>query len=206
MSRSILLLLLIFASSCTSTKTNLQCGPESVLKSSLINKGISPIELLYEEKIIRIWIDRSSSVNELITIFRDSSENYAEYLEIGYFFKRDNPKAHFSKTEICPSQGWEKFFGQLDSLKLNELKTRKNDPSSDGIIMGHPRSRYLIEIKEFDSIKRFEFYSFYPSPEFPEDMTTYKALEKLLLSSFAPLAEKLKYDQKRHQNLGPFEY
>ena len=67
-------------------------------------------------------------------------------------------------------------------------------------------SKYFVEWKYLDSFKRFEFFSFYPSQYFPEDMAKYKELEKLILTSFEPLLTQLKRDQDYYKAVGPFEY
>ncbi|MDX2361391.1 MAG: hypothetical protein QNK23_11340 [Crocinitomicaceae bacterium] len=206
MKNQIIILFILILTSCSSPKQASICESSFNSSSLFQNEGIIPIELIREGSITRIWIERSSSMNQILTIAQDTSGIYAEFVEVGFHYKRDKKIAYFSKTEICPINGWNDFFIELDSINLKSLVSRKNDPSTDGIIMHHPMSRYLVEIKNEFEIKKFEFYSFYPSQNFPEDMKKYSELEKLILTSFKPLVESLKFSQDCYKNLGPFKY
>lgn len=201
-----IIFLLLILSSCTSKKPLSNC--ESTNYHGI---GLKPIELLREDNVIRVWIDRSSSILEVLTIVYDTSGNYAEIVEVGHVYKtrllgKEKEFEVYTEQQTCPINGWDEFLNELEKLELGKLKTRKNDPSKDGIMMHHPMSQYLIEIKKDGIVQRFEFYSFYPDQHFPADMASYKKVEKLLLLSFEPLLKRLKFEQEYYKSLGPFEY
>jgi hypothetical protein len=47
-------------------------------KNVYLNQGLHPIEFSRENEVVRIWINRSSSTTDVLTIIRDTSGNYAE--------------------------------------------------------------------------------------------------------------------------------
>lgn len=207
--RAIIMVSLIMIS--CKTLQEIDCPSKFESKGFYINAGLRPIELLPEKNVYRIWIDGSSSLIEVLTIVIDSTGNYAEFVRMGYYYKKKflaetKKVGHFKKVETCPSQGWDSFLISLNKINLLEFQSRINNPSIDGIIMGHPMTHYLIEVKNIDEVNKFKFFSFYPSQNFPADMIEYENIEKLVLTSFPPLYQKLKDDQQLYKYRFKDEY
>jgi hypothetical protein len=200
MKASIIIFILLQLTSCKATQ-ELTCSSSFESKNYFLSVGLNPIDLLSEENVIRVWINRSSSIVEVLTIVIDSSGNYSELVRMGHLFKkrfwRIRQIGYYEHIETCPSQGWDIFLNNLNQMDLSKLPNRINDPGIDGIVMGNPISRYLVEIKKDGKIDKFEFFSFYPRQSFPDNMNKYKNFEKLILTSFPPFYQKLKDEQKR---------
>jgi hypothetical protein len=88
--------------------------------------------------------------------------------------------------------------------RLKALYPSEIIPDSGG--QHAPDLTYLIEIKIDGEQKKIEFFTFYPSQSFAENMMEYKNIEKLILTSFPPLLEKLKNDQQFYNNRLNYEY
>lgn len=139
-----------------------------------------------------------------MSIIRDTSGNYADFISFGHAYKNrkiseKNKIGVHDHIEVQSIQGWAEFNSSLDLVLTTGLTTRKNDPSVDGIPMHRGYSKYLVEWKYLDHFKRFEFFSFYPNQNFPKDMGELKALEKLILTSFEPIVSELKRDQEYYK-------
>ncbi|MHC1778076.1 MAG: hypothetical protein AB9834_21930 [Lentimicrobium sp.] len=200
MKASIIILISLQLISCSPIQES-TCTSNFESQRYYLSVGLNPIDLLAEENVIRVWIDRRISVVEVLTIVIDSSGNYADLVRMGHIYKErlwGNMKkvGYYEHNETCPSQGWDIFINNLNQMDLSNLPNRINDPSIDGIVMGQPISRYLVEIKKNGKIDRFEFFSFYPRQSFPDNMKEYENFEKIILTSFPPLYQKLQDEQK----------
>ena len=200
------IIVLLILTSCSFSRKAIECESSIDIRYSIEPRGVVPIESFEEDDVLRIWIDRSSSITQILTIVKDSSESYCEFIEVGYKFRRKKLIPYFKKKEICPVNGWDDFYIKLEGLKPAKITSRKHNPASDALILGHSISKYFVELKNEKSINRFEFYSQYPSNNFPSNMKQYCEFEKLMLTSFNPLIEQLKKSQENHHYLGPFDY
>lgn len=206
---SILISVFLF-SSCRSVKET-TCNSDHLFENYYSSVGFKPIELDVSDTIIRIWIEKSSSETNILSIYKDSSDYFGEFTEFGFkykngFLKKNRRRSFYEQTQVCPKQGWETFIKDLDSWnffkKSDRLLTIK-----DGIMMGGiPISLYLIEIKNNKEIKRYRFYSHFPDPYFPEDMKDYKNIERIIYTSFNVLEKKLRIYQDYYKDRCKFEY
>ncbi len=178
--------------------------------------GLEPVELIRNHEsildpdVLRIWIDGSSSITKIVSIYFGPTITRGTYMEMGKTYKwrpfnKYKEKDHYKHIPVTPLQGWDTFFNQLDALDYYRLWDRPH-MESDGRVMHWLMTKYLVEIKKGDIIKRFEFYSYYPSQQFPEDMDKYKAFEKLIRTSFEPLLKNLKHDQEFYNDRFGYEY
>jgi len=204
-----IIFILFLAVSC---KTVQEPICQSSLESKFLfdNVGLKPIEFISQKNVIRVWIDGSSSLTDVLTIVLDDTGNYAEFVRFGFVFKkRTNRKVMvgtYEQTETCPIQGWDNFLNSLDLLNLSKMENRVYNQEVDAAPMEHPITTYFIEMKIEGKNKKIEFYTFYPSQSFGEDMMDYKNLEKLILTSFPPLLEKLRNDQQFYKYRLNYEY
>ena len=175
---------------------------QSSLESKIFfdNVGLKPIDILPQNRIIRIWIDGSSSLTDVLTIVMDDKDNYAEFVRFGFAYKKmiigKKFAGKYEQTETCPIQGWEGFLNSLDLNSLSKMESKIFDGEVDPQPIAHPLTTYLIEIKIDGEQKRIEFFTFYPIQSSSEDMFEYINFEKLILTSFPPLLEKLRNDQQ----------
>jgi hypothetical protein len=205
----VIIFILFFAVSCRTVQEPI-CQSNLESKFLLDNVGLKPIEILPHNNVIRVWIDGSSSLTDVLTIILDDTVNYAEFVRFGFAFKKrvigKKFAGKYERTEICPSQGWENFLNSLDLHSLSKMETRIFDEEVDPAPMGLPVTTYFIEIKIDRENKKIEFFTFYPSQSFAENMMEYKNFEKLILTSFPPLLEKLRNDQQYYNNRLNYEY
>jgi hypothetical protein len=199
MKSTIIVLILFSIVSCKSVQ-------EPICKSSLGSKyffdnvALKPIEILPHKNVLRVWIDNSSSLTDVLTIVWDDSGNYAEFVRMGLVLRKriigKEMVGKYEQIETCPLQGWDNFFNSLDLLNLSKMENRIFNEEVDPSPMAQPQTIYFIEIKMNGVQKKFEFYTFYPSQSFADDMMDYKNFEKFILTSFPPLFEKLNDDQQ----------
>ncbi len=162
-------------------------------------ESIRDYESILDEDVVRVWIT-GTSITKVLSIYFGPTIRHATYLEMGKKYKkrpfnRYKEQDHYKHIPVTPLQGWDTFFKQLDSLDYYRLWDRPFI-ESDGRPMHRAMTKYLVEVKKGDIIKRFEFYSYYPSQQFPDNMDKFKAFEKLIRTSFEPLLKDLKRDQK----------
>jgi hypothetical protein len=204
-----IIFILFLAISCKTVQEPI-CQSSLESKFLLDNVGLKPIEILPHNKIIRVWIDGSSSLTDVLTIILDDTGNYAEFVRFGFAFKKriigKKFAGRYEQTETCPSQGWENFLNSIDLYSLSKMESRIFEEEVDPAPMDHPITTYLIEIKIDGEQKKIEFFTFYPSQSFAENMMEYKKFEKLILTSFPPLLEKLRNDQKFYNYRLNYEY
>lgn len=169
----------------------------------LDNVGLKPIEILPHDNVIRVWIDGSSSLTDVLTIILDDTGEYAEFVRFGFVFKKkifgQEIAGKYEQTETCPSQGWDNFLNSLDLQNLTKMESRIFDPEVDAAPMAYPITTYLIEFKADGDLKKIKFFTFYPSQNISEELMDYKNFENLILTSFPPLLEKLRNDQQLYR-------
>jgi len=201
--------ILFLAVSCKAVKEPI-CQSNLESKFLIDNVGLKPIEILPHNKIIRIWIEGSSSLTDVLTIILDDTGNYAEFVRFGFVFKKriigKMIAGKYEQTETCPSQGWANFLNSFDLLGLSTMESRIFNEEVDSAPMHHPKTTYFVEIMDDGKQEKIEFYTFYPSQSFSEDMIVYKEFEKLILTSFHPLLEKLGNDQQFYKYRFNYEY
>ncbi len=190
---------LIFFGCSSTSKTTFEEKYSMHLKA-----GITPIELLREPFVLRIWMDGNGSYSRMLSVYSDSTSNTAVLTKHGYSVKRKFLKKkyefvpYYENIRMHPIIGWEMFLTKLDSVNLESFADRPLNIATDGVRPG--LSRILVELKQEDSISRFLFWSNYPylKNPYPADMAKYFKFESFILSSFQPLYDQWKYEEENY--------
>ena len=173
--KSFVLLLFILAS-CSS-------GKEVVMPFK--NLGYSgdrllPVKTSTAEYSIRIWMNNSSSIDRVISISKDSLDDFRGYLtEVGALIKAKKSIPYYNQTKIEPKSGFKVLKSKLDSLDLFHLSSEVDLLQ---LTLHQGFSTYVIEIKDHSNFNSFQFDSYYPyNGQIGEK---YAAIEKLIFSEF----------------------
>jgi hypothetical protein len=149
-----------------------------------------PIKTNEAEYTFRAWISNSTSIDRIISISKDSGQNYTGTLiEFG---KKVNGKKHvnfYNEISITPTSGFENLRKALDSLKI---QTMTNQPCCIPVPFDAPFSTYVIEIKNKSQYNCFRFDTNYPLKTEKPDI--YSTIEKLLFNEFN-LHKYFKFEQ-----------
>lgn len=169
--------LLLFAfASCSS-------GREAVMPFR--NLGYSgyrlfPAKFSTSEYLFRIWINNSTSVDRVISVSKDSLEDFQGYLiEVGILTKGEKTKQYYRQIKIKPKSGFEKLKQKIDSLNLLTLST---EPDLTELPLHQPFSSYVVEIKNHNEFNSFKFDTYYPYKG--EINEKYEAIETLIFEEF----------------------
>jgi len=139
-----------------------------------------PVKTNESEYTFRAWISNSTSIDRIISISKDSGQNYiGTLIEFG---KKVNGRKHanfYKEISITPASGFENFRKKLDSLKIQEMT---NQPCCIPIPYDSPFSTYVIETKNKNLYNCFRFDTNYPLTTEKKDM--YSDIQKFLFDEF----------------------
>jgi len=108
---------------------------------------------------MRIWINNSTSIDRIISIYKDFEGQYrGRFFEIGSLDYGKKNKDYYKSIKIVPKHGFEMFRQELDSLDLFAL----NDQEDFGFSIDQPFSLYVVEIKDKELYHIFKFNTNYP--------------------------------------------
>lgn len=142
-------------------------------------ESLFPVKNSDPQKIFRIWINNSTSIDRILTISQDTLfGNHANLVEIGSLSKGKREKDFYKKIEIVPKNGFENFFKKLDSLNLMSQQNRENFSNA----LHKPFSLYVVEYKNGESYNQFSFQTNYPNKS--DEKNNYKSIENLIFKEF----------------------
>ncbi len=162
------------------------CSPGREMVMPYKNLGYSadrlfPVKTSYAEFSLRIWISNSTSVDRVISISKDSSEDFQGYIiEIGELYIGKKTKQYYLQKQIIPTSGFSEFKKKIDTLNLLSMTTQSKllDLPFDRAF-----STYVVEIKEKQQFNSFQFDTFYPYMGTINEK--YEAIEKLVFEEFS---------------------
>lgn len=170
-----ILLLTVVTSSCSTSYEVV--NPFKNLSYS--GDRLFPVKANASEFSFRIWISNSTSIDRVISIFKDSSGEFQGKLaEYGRLFNGKTYKDFYKNRDIIPKAGFVMFKQKLDSLNLLDLKDKPNIE----IVEHEPFSTYVIEIKENGVLNTFRFDTYYPNKT--DERDTYSKIENLFFEQF----------------------
>ena len=142
-------------------------------------ESLFPIRTIDSEFFFRIWINNSTSVDRIISIFKDLDGNIqGQCVEVGKLVNGKTHKDFYKQIKIIPKDGFQSFKHRLDSLNLFTL----NNQSNFDIVVDQPFSTYVVEIKEKQLYNTFKFDTYYPTKTDQKDK--YSEIEKLIFDQF----------------------
>jgi len=105
-----------------------------------------PVKTNNSKFSLRVWVSNSTSVDRIISISKDTFDDYKGYLvEYGNFYHRSFKKSLFKQSSITPKDGFSNFIQKIDSLKLLQLSSKQ----SIGVVEHQPISLYIAATKVF---------------------------------------------------------
>ncbi len=161
------------------------CSPGREAVMPFKNLGYSgerilPVKTSTAEYSLRIWVNNSTSIDRVISISKDSLEDYTGYLtEIGVLINGKKSTQYYRQIKIEPKSGFEVFRTRVDSINLLNLSTQLEllpTPSHQ------PFSTYVVEFKNHNEFNTFQFDSYYPYKGKINEK--YAAIEKLVFEEF----------------------
>ncbi|NEV95039.1 hypothetical protein G3567_12920 [Psychroflexus sp. YR1-1] len=171
--RKLILILTFISVSCSA-------GKEQVMpfrNFGYSGERLFPIQSSDAENIVRIWINNSTSIDRVITIFKDSILNeQAELIEIG--LTKNGKRKFLTQENKIPASGIANFFKKLDSLNLFKYKSQENF----SLVLHEPFSLYVIEQKKGEKYNQFTFRTNFPNEN--EEETEFTVLEKFIMDEF----------------------
>jgi hypothetical protein len=161
------------------------CSPGREVVMPFKNLGYSgdrllPVKTSTTEYSFRIWINNSTSVDRVISISKDSLDDFRGYLtEVGVLIKGKKSTPYYSQTKIEPKSGFQVFKDKLDSLNLFQLN---NEVDLIQLVSHQGFSTYVVEVKDHSNFNTFQFDSYYPHEG--QINEKYSAIEKLIFAEF----------------------
>ncbi len=141
---------------------------------------IFPVKTSSAEYSLRIWVNNSTSIDRIISISKDSLEDYTGYLtEIGVLINGKKSTQYYKQIKITPKSGFEVFRNKADSINFLDLATQSELLPTP---LHQPFSTYVIEFKNHNQFNTFQFDSYYPYKGKINDQ--YAAIEKLVFEEF----------------------
>jgi hypothetical protein len=138
-----------------------------------------PVKTNLSEYTFRIWISNSTSIDRVISISKDSADDYkGKLIEFGKTFNGKTYIEYYKCSDIEPKDGFAMFRQLLDSLNL---LTTRNKTGID-IVHHKPFSTYVVEVKEKGAFNTFRFDTYYPNKT--EDADVYTKIEQLIFEQF----------------------
>jgi hypothetical protein len=147
----------------------------------LSGERLFPVKTSTAQYFFRIWINNGTSIDRVISISKDSLDEFRGYLtELGFLGKgRNSKEGYYRQIEIKPQSGFTKFKNKMDSLNLLTLST---EPDLTQIPLHQPFSTYVVEFKDHHEFNCFRFDTYYP---YKGDINEkYASIEKLILDEF----------------------
>ncbi len=139
-----------------------------------------PVKTSTAEYSFRIWINNSTSIDRVISISKDSLDEFRGYLtEVGVLINGKKSNPYYSQTKIEPKSGFQVFRNKLDSLYLFTLSSEVDViqlASHQGF------STYVVEVKDHGNFNTFQFDSYYPHKG--QINESHAAIEKLIFAEF----------------------
>ena len=135
------------------------CSPGHEVIQPFKNLGYSgerlfPVQTNYSAFTFRIWISNSSSIDRVITVYKDSGNNFqGNLVEFGSTYNGKKFRPYYNEIAVVPKNGFDTFIEKLDSLNLFEMTNRENRP----IVLHEPISTFVVEIKEKNKFNTFRF-------------------------------------------------
>jgi hypothetical protein len=169
------LLLFVFAS----------CSPGREAVMPFRNLGYSserlfPVKTSTAQYSFRIWINNSTSIDRVISISKDSLEDFQGYLmEVGILDLGKKYKQYYRQIKITPKSGFKAFKNKIDSLNLLNLSTQID---LSELPLHQPFSTYVVEFKNQNEFNTFKFGTYYPYKG--QINKKYEAIEKLIFEEF----------------------
>lgn len=138
-----------------------------------------PVKANLSEYTFRIWISNSTSIDRVISISKDSADEYhGTLIEFGKTFNGKTYADYYRSSDIEPKDGFAMFRQYLDSLNLLTIVYKKDIE----IVHDEPFSTYVVEIKDKGSFNTFRFETYYPNKT--ENADIYTKIEKLIFEQF----------------------
>jgi hypothetical protein len=148
-----------------------------------------PIKTNNSNFSLRIWINNSTSVDRIISVSKDTLDDYKGYLvEYGNLYNPSTKKCFYKESVITPKSNFSTFIRKIDDLNLFTIR---NKPTI-GVAEHQPISIYVVEIKRDSLYNIFKFETYYPDQTDEKDK--YQQIEKLLFDEFN-LFEKFRFKQ-----------
>lgn len=138
-----------------------------------------PVKTNLSEYTFRIWISNSTSIDRIISISKDSADEYnGKLIEFGKTFNGKTYTDYYRNSDIKPKDGFTKFRQRLDSLNLLASTNKEKIE----IVHHEPFSTYVVEIKDKGVFNTFRFDTYYPNKNEKADI--YTRIEQLIFEQF----------------------
>ena len=138
-----------------------------------------PVKTNLSEYTFRIWISNSTSIDRVISIYKDSADEYkGKLIEYGKMFNGKSYSDYYKSIDINPKDGFPIFRQKLDSLNLLTVKNKADIE----IVLHEPFSTYVVEMKDKGVFNTFRFDTYYP--QITDDRDTYWKIEQLIFEQF----------------------
>ena len=158
-------------------------NPDSIFLSydTLIGKKTDNCTLL-----IRIWIDQSSSIKQLIEV-KDTINGYkANRIVFGQVFdEKGNTKKVLNKDAITPKSKWNSIISEINSINLMDYCSRYHSWQTEGGPMNSPMIWYKVEYRNGNQCNNFVFWRF-ANHKLPKEMAKYEIIINLIDREFTP--------------------
>jgi hypothetical protein len=145
------------------------------------SEGLFPVNTSNAEYFFRIWINNSTSIDRVISISKDSLEEFQGYLtEVGILTKGKNSKTeYYRQIKIKPRSGFKAFRNKIDSLNLLNLSTQTD---MNELPLHQPFSIYVVEFKNNNKFNTFRFDTYFPYQGKINEK--YAVIEKVIFDEF----------------------
>ena len=141
---------------------------------------LMPVKTNYSEFTFRIWISNSTSIDRIISVYKDSLDEYhANMIEFGKVFHGKKHRSYYNEINITPGSGFARFKQKLDEMEIQKIPNQ-TDPI--GYVEHEPFSTYVVEVKEKGLFNTFRFDTNYPKTS--QLQSKYTQLERLIFDEF----------------------
>lgn len=145
---------------------------------------IFPIKNSETNLAFRAWINNSTSLDRVITVYADTLiGNNGNLVELGYLYTRGifgkKEKSIYTSKEIIPKSGFDLFWKKIDSLNIMEFKDQKDDFP---IALHQPLSLFVIEVKNSKRYNSFTFKTYFPDTL--KTNTAFDQIQDLIFEEF----------------------
>ena len=161
------------------------CSPGREVILPFKNLGYSgdrifPAKTNFSDFTFRIWISNSTSIDRIISISKDSLEDFHGCLtEVGKLSIGKKSKQYYRQIEIKPKSGFVEFKNKIDKLNLLYLSSQEKLLE---LVLHQPFSTYVVEIKDKKQFNTFKFDTYYPNTT--QSVGKYDNIEKLIFDEF----------------------
>lgn len=139
-----------------------------------------PIAANDDDFTFRVWINNGTSIERIISVFKSKYRSEGAYLnEIGLASGSDKSRQFYSKRQISPTSGIEKFIERIDSLNLYNYQSQLEEIPLE---LHQPISMYVVEIKNKGRYHCFRFNTNYPGKQIKASV--YETIQRVIFEEF----------------------